>query len=219
MSQTPRSRLKLAAFIALPLLGLGACASTPPQPVTPPPPVVVSTAIEAVGVVQSVNMRTRQVVVRTPENRNVTLVVPESVQNLDRVRRGNCVRVRFEEAVAVQMTPRGTDLPAEVDVGAARAPAGGDRPAGAAVVTVRDTVTINSVDQATNAVTFTLARRAPHGGGAFAGDAGLHPHGPPGPARERGLHRSDRHLGRAGRGLKWTGRDRGRSAAVPVFTG
>ena len=157
MSQTPRSRLKLAAFIALPLLGLGACASTPPQPVTPPPPVVVSTAKEAVGVVQSVNMRTRQVVVRTPENRNVTLVVPESVQNLDRVRRGNRVRVRFEEAVAVQMTPRGTDLPAQVDVGAARAPAG-DRPAGAAVVTVRDTVTINSVDQATNAVTFTSSR-------------------------------------------------------------
>jgi len=158
MSQTPRSRLKTAAIVALPLLGLAACAQTPPpQPLNPPAPVVVSTAKEAVGVVRSVDMRTRQVVIRTPQNRNITVVAPESVQNLDRVRRGNRVRVRFEEAVAVQMTPRGTDLPAEVDVGAARA-AMGERPAGAVVTTVRDTVTVNAVDQATNAVTFTSSR-------------------------------------------------------------
>jgi hypothetical protein len=158
MSQTPRSRLKLAAFVALPLLGMGACAPTPPpQPVTPPPPAVVSTASEAVGVVQSVNARTRQVAIRTPNNRTVTVVAGPEIQNFSRIRRGDRVRVRFEEAVAVQLTPRGTDLPAEIDVGAARAP-GGARPAGAVVTTVRDTVTVNAVDTTANTVTFTSSR-------------------------------------------------------------
>lgn len=158
MSQTPRTRLSLAAAVALPLAALAACApSPPPQPVTPPPPAVVSTASEAVGVVQSVNTRTRQVVVRTPQNRNVTVVAGPEVQNFSRIRRGDRVRVRFEEAVAVQLAPRGTTLPAEVDVGAARAPAGG-RPAGAVVATVRDTVTVNAVDTTANTVTFTSSR-------------------------------------------------------------
>ncbi|CAH0290527.1 hypothetical protein [Roseomonas sp. CECT 9278] len=157
MSQTPRSRLTLAAFVALPLLGLGACATTPPQPVTPPAPVVVSTAKEAVGVVQSVNARTRQVAIRTPSDGTVTLVAGPEIQNFARIRRGDRVRVRFEEAVAVQLTPRGTNLPAEIDVGAARAPAG-TRPAGAVVTTVRDTVTVNSVDTTANTVTFTSSR-------------------------------------------------------------
>jgi hypothetical protein len=158
MSQSPRSRLKLAAIIALPLLGLGACAeSPPPQPVTPPPPAVVSTAKEAVGVVQSVNARTRQVAIRTPSESVVTVVAGPEVQNFARIRRGDRVRVRFEEAVAVQLTPRGTNLPAEIDLGAARAPAGG-RPAGALVTTVRDTVTVNAVDTTANTVTFTSSR-------------------------------------------------------------
>lgn len=157
MSQTPRSRLKLAAFVALPLLALGACASTPPQPVTPPAPVVVSTAKEAVGVVQSVNARTREVAIRTPNDGTITLVAGPEIQNFSRIRRGDRVRVRFEEAVAAQLTPRGTSLPAEIDQGAARAPSG-SRPAGAVVTTVRDTVTINAVDTTANTVTFTSSR-------------------------------------------------------------
>ena len=120
MSQTSRSRLKLAAIVALPLLGLAACAeSPPPQPVTPPAPVVVSTAKEAVGVVQSVNARTRQVAIRTPSEGTVTVIAGPEVQNFARIRRGDRVRVRYEEAVAVQLTPRGTQLPAELDLGAA----------------------------------------------------------------------------------------------------
>lgn len=157
MSQTPRSRLKLAAIVALPLFGLGACASTPPQPVEPPAPTVVSTAKEAVGVVRSVNPRTRQVTILTPSHETVTVTAGPEVQNFAQIRRGNRVRLRFEEAVAAQLTPRGTNLPAEVDVGAARA-AAGQRPAGAVVTTVRDTVTINAVDTTANTVTFTSSR-------------------------------------------------------------
>ena len=107
--------------------------------------------------VRAVNARTRQVTILTPENRTITLVAGPEVQNFAQIRRGNRVRVRFEEAVAVQLTPRGTELPAEVDVAAARAPQG-QRPAGAVVTTVRDTVTVNAVDTTANTVTFTSSR-------------------------------------------------------------
>lgn len=158
MSSAPRARLTLAAFVALPLLGLGACASSPPpQPVAPPAPTVVSTAREAVGVVQRVNARTRQVAIRTPSEGVVNVVAGPEVQNFSRIRRGDRVRVRFEEAVAVQLAPRGTTLPPEASVGAARAEPG-QRPAGAVVATVRDTVRINAVDTANNTVTFTGSR-------------------------------------------------------------
>ena len=159
MSQTPRSRLLLTAFVALPLLGLGACAADRQQPVTPPAPTVVSTAKEAVGVVERVNPRTREVVVRVPGEDRVTLVAGPEMQNFAQIRRGNNVRVRFEEAVAVQLTPRGTNLDPQLAVGAARAEPG-QRPAGAVVATTRATVTINSVDTTNNTVTFTGPRGA-----------------------------------------------------------
>lgn len=157
MPSSTRSHLLRAACVALPLFALGACASAPPEPVAPPAPTVVSTAKEAVGVVQRVNPRTRQVTIRTPSEGLVTVTVGPEVQNFSRIRRGDRVRVRFEEAVAVQIAPRGTRLPAELDIGAARAPAG-ERPAGAMVATVRDTVTVNAVDTANNTVTFTTSR-------------------------------------------------------------
>ena len=154
MSQTRRSRLTLTAFVALPLLSLGACATAPQQPVTPPAPTVVSTAKEAVGVVERVDARRRQVTIRTPSEGRVTVIAGPEVQNFAQIRRGNRVRLRYEEAVAVQLTPRGTSLDPEVTVAAARAEPG-QRPAGAMVTAVRDTVTINSVDTANNTVTFT----------------------------------------------------------------
>ena len=158
MPSSSRGRLMKAACVALPLFGLGACAAAPlSQPVSPPPPAVVSTAQEAVGVVQRVNPRTRQVAIRTPSERLVTLTAGPEVRNFAQIRRGDRVRVRFEETVAAQLAPRGSRLPAELDIGAARGPAG-ERPAGVLVATVRDTVTVNAVDIANNTVTFTTTR-------------------------------------------------------------
>jgi hypothetical protein len=154
----PASPLRLAALVALPLLGLGACASTP-QPAAPAPaPVVVSTAKEAVGVVERVNTRTREVTVRTPGEGRIVVVAGPEVRNFSQIRRGNNVRLRYEEAVAVRMAPRGTQMPAETAVGAARAEAGA-QPGAAVVRTTRARVTINAVDTAANTVTFTGPNR------------------------------------------------------------
>lgn len=153
----PASPLRLAALVALPLLGLAACA-TAPQPAPAPAPVVVSTAKEAVGVVERVNTRTREVTVRTPGEGRIVVVAGPEVQNFAQIRRGNNVRLRYEEAVAVRMAPRGTQMPAETAVGAARAEPGA-QPGAAVVRTTRGRVTINAVDTAANTVTFTGPNR------------------------------------------------------------
>ncbi len=89
----------------------------------------------------------------------------------------------------------GTNLPAEIDVGAARS-AFGERPAGAVVTTVRDTGTVNGVDQETNAVTFTSSRGVrPHRGGAQPEMQAFIRTLRPAPARECRLRRGDRDLG------------------------
>ncbi len=155
--QPLRSRLKLAAVIALPLIALGACAS-PAPPAPPPAPTVVSTAKEAVGIVERVNTRTREVTILTPSNSRVTLTAGPEIQNFAQIRRGNRVRVRFEEAVAVRMAAPGERLAPEEAIGAARA-APGERPAGAVVRTTRAQVVINAVDTTANTVTFTGPNR------------------------------------------------------------
>ncbi len=152
------SPLRLAALVALPLLGLAACARAPEPAAPAPAPVVVSTAKEAVGVVERVNARTREVTIRTPGEGRIVVVAGPEVRNFNQIRRGNNVRLRYEEAVAVRMAPRGTQMPAETAVGAARAEAG-SQPGAAVVRTTRARVTVNAVDTAANTVTFTGPNR------------------------------------------------------------
>ncbi|MFN8984633.1 MAG: hypothetical protein ACK5X9_19225 [Alphaproteobacteria bacterium] len=155
-------RLRQGAVLALPLMALIGCAAEPA------PPVVASTTREMVAAVDRVDARTRTIVVRGPDNKPQTLQLGPEVRNFDQIRRGDRVRLHFEEAVAVRMAPRGSHLEPETVVGAARAEPG-TRPAAGAVAATRAEVRITAVDTATNTVSFvgpsrverTVAVRAP----------------------------------------------------------
>ena len=157
------SRLRQGALLALPLLGLVACAAEPP-----PAPTIVSTSKESVGAVDRVDARTRTVVVRGPDNRPQTYQLGPEVQNFAQIRRGDRVRVVYEEAIAVRMAAPGTSLEPEAATGATRA-APGQRPGAGAVTATRARVRITAVDTTNNVVSFvgpsrverTVAVRAP----------------------------------------------------------
>jgi hypothetical protein len=145
----------LAAALSLGAL-LGACAPQPPAPVAspPPPPVVIADTAEAVYAVRSINRRTRQIALNTPEDRVITITAGPAVRNFDRIRVGDRVRVRFAETVAFAMAPAGgTAGQPDAVVTAARGPAG-QLPSGAVGAAVSETVRIVRVDQATGRVTF-----------------------------------------------------------------
>ena len=126
MFATLSARLRQGAVLALPLLALIGCAT----PAPPEPPVVASTTREMVAAVDRVDARTRTIVVRGPDNKPQTLKLGPEVQNFAQIRRGDRVRLHYEEAVAVRMAPRGSRMEPETVVGAARAEPGA-RPAAA----------------------------------------------------------------------------------------
>ncbi|MBX9701205.1 MAG: hypothetical protein K2X74_17350, partial [Acetobacteraceae bacterium] len=95
--------LGLAALVA-------ACASPPPPaPVAAAPaPVVVADTSEAVYSVRSVNRRTRQIALNTPQDTVITITAGPQVRNFDRIRVNDRVRIRFADAVALSMAPPGS---------------------------------------------------------------------------------------------------------------
>jgi hypothetical protein len=163
MFATLSLRLRQGAILVLPLMALIGCA-TP----TPEPPVVASTTREMVAAVDRVDARTRTIVVRGPDNKPQTLQLGPEVRNFDQIRRGDRVRLHYEEAVAVRMAPRGSQVEPETVVGAARAEPGA-RPAAGTMAATRAQVRITAVDAANNMVSFvgpsrverTAAVRAP----------------------------------------------------------
>jgi hypothetical protein len=143
---------------ALGLAALAAACAAPPPPPQPmaaqPQPVVIADTSEAVYSVRSVNRRTREIALNTPQDTVVTVKAGPQVRNFDRIRVNDRVRIRFADAVAVAMVPPGsaTGRP-EAMVAAERGPQG-QRPQGALGAGVTETVRIVSVDQATGRTTF-----------------------------------------------------------------
>lgn len=148
MFATLFARLRQGTILALPILALIGCA-TP----TPEPPVIASTTREMVAAVDRVDTRTRTIVVRGPDDKPQTLQLGPEVRNFAQIRRGDRVRLQYEEAIAVRMAARGSNLEPEALVGAARAEPGA-RPAAGAVAATRAQVRITAVDTTNNTVSF-----------------------------------------------------------------
>jgi hypothetical protein len=151
--------MKINAFAAMGLVALvAACAQpAPPPPVAAPAPapVVVADTSEAVYSVRSINRRTRQIALNTPQDTVVTIKAGPAVRNFDKIKVNDRVRIRFADAIALSMAPAGAQAGAP-PVGAVEAERGpaGRRPQGALGAGVTETVKIVSVDAATGRTTF-----------------------------------------------------------------
>ena len=107
--------------------------------------------------VESIDHAKRLVSLRAANGRAATVEVSPEVRNLDQVKPGDNVVVRYYQALAAQLKKKGESTTVgKVDVagGVARAEPG-EKPAGAVGSTVTTTVVIDSVDQSFKTVTFT----------------------------------------------------------------
>ena len=150
-------KLHLPAALGLAAL-LAACAQpAPPPPVAvAPAPVVVTDTSEAVYSVRSVNRRTRQIALNTPQDTVITIKAGPQVRNFDRIRVNDRVRIRFADAVAISMAPSRARRPVvrgRRGRGRAR-PAGPAAEQGAVGAGITETVRIVGVDAATGRTTF-----------------------------------------------------------------
>ncbi len=107
--------------------------------------------------VEAIDLKTRMVTLRGPEGRTETIEVPPEARNLAQVKVGDKLVVKYYQSVGASLKPKAyaatTSGNADAAVAGARA-APGAKPAGAVGGTVSATVTIDSVDQKTNTVTF-----------------------------------------------------------------
>jgi hypothetical protein len=139
------------------LLTAQAKAQSAAAPASAPAPTVVGQTVTAVAVVESVDDKTRQVLITPPSGNPVTIVAGPEVRNLDKVKPGDQVVITLQQAVAVQLSAPGGSLPVpSEETGAVRA-AKGQLPAGATYTLVDVHVHITAVDPAAHEVSFTRA--------------------------------------------------------------
>jgi hypothetical protein len=147
-----RSASTLSAAVGVLLLAaLGACQSPAPRP---PAPTQVAHTKQVIATVESVDMSTRQVLLRTPDGTRATVVAGPEVRNLPQLRAGDRVNVTYQVAIAVQMAQPGT-APINAAALVTQRAAPGQLPGGAVsgVITARVTVVAAAPDG--TSVTFT----------------------------------------------------------------
>jgi hypothetical protein len=151
MDSRSTRRLLVPSVLAV-CAGLAACASKPP-----PEPVKVENTESISATVESIDLPKRLVSLRAPNGEKATVEVSPEVRNLEQVRAGDKVVVRYYEALAATFKKRGESTTiGRVDQKDAVARAEPGQKPGAAVGTaVSTTVVIEAVDRDRNTVSFT----------------------------------------------------------------
>jgi len=114
--------------------------------------------------VKSVDLATRMVTLIGADGKPFVLKVDEEVRNLPQVRPGDLVKIEFYEGVAAQINPPGTPASSPTVTAEMLRMAPGQRPGAAVGKVITKTVVIDSIDTATNVVTFheaTLPQQHP----------------------------------------------------------
>lgn len=141
----------IVATLAAALLATGADAPAHAQQ----PGVAVTRAESLTATVESVNLGSREVVLRDASGQLLTVVAGPEARNLAQLRPGDRVAIEYQEALAVEMVrPDDPRPPVEALAGGGRAPEGA-RPGGSLGQVIRVRVRIDAVDAATGRVIFT----------------------------------------------------------------
>ena len=110
-------------------------------------------AVTVSATVQSIDLTTREVVLKGEDGKTATVVVPEGIANLDKLKVGDTVKTTYAVAIAAQILKPG-EQPSMADVSAAKQ-------GGGEIVSARQTsavLKVVSVDTAANTVTLTGPR-------------------------------------------------------------
>lgn len=148
MNASP-ARLRLGALAASALIALlGACQSTPPQPLS------LKDTQSVTATVEKIDVDKRLLTLKGPDGSSFTVKVDPVVQNLPQVHVGDKVVAQYTVGVVAQIVPKGQPIaPPSASLSADVAKPGA-KPSASVGTTMSMTVTINSVDTKNNVVTF-----------------------------------------------------------------
>jgi len=144
-------RLFIPVISAVFTVLLAACAQQAQKPVDKPG-ISTSELVTISATVEAIDLATRQVTLRGPDGKLVTLQVSEAARNLDQVEIGDIVETEYYESVALFVQAASGKPEAEVTTAAARTPLG-DKPGMGVADTVTLTATVTAIDHDTRMVT------------------------------------------------------------------
>lgn len=133
--------------IALLALSMFACSKTPPPPApdTVTPLTWQSSELKTTATVVSVNLKTRNVTLRSPEGRTFTIHVGKEAVNLPQVKKGDVITVTFSREVEVFLAEPGEQINEQTVVLARAKP--GSKPHGVGVAQTIVTAKIFAIDK------------------------------------------------------------------------
>ena len=152
--------LKLAARLLIPvaLLAFTSCSSAPPSQATAPEALrngVIIDGVTAIATVQSVDAKTRNVVLQRPDGQLIAYECGPDVVNFDQIRAGDHVTVQVADAVVIVLTKGGMPPSAGAATVMVRTPLGAN-PGGKLVDTVAFTAKVLKVDKLNREVTLRM---------------------------------------------------------------
>jgi hypothetical protein len=109
---------------------------------------------EVTASVESVDPATRGIVLKGGQGTRVAMVAGPDVRNLDQIKPGDKVVAVYHQALAAEVKPRGTATSAPTAADHVERAKPGEKPSGAAGISVATTVQIESVDKSFNTVSF-----------------------------------------------------------------
>ena len=112
-----------------------------------PKAAAVGASIEALVTVVAIDKKARTVVIRGPRGNTEELAVPKEAQNFDKIKQGDVFRIKYAEAVALAVVPKGGEPSKGDEKEKVLAPKGAN-PGGAAVRVRHVSGRIEAIDPA-----------------------------------------------------------------------
>jgi len=155
--ETQMKHTSMAIAVAVLLGGIGAAVSAQPGSTvaveTSPGQATAVQVKETVATVESVDVKSRQVMIRDATGREHALVAGPDVRNLEQVKKGDRVTVQYAESLSLKLVKGGKELPNRTEMSdGARAPAGA-KPGGIVAEQIKVTADVIAVDTNTRTVT------------------------------------------------------------------
>jgi len=147
-----KTRLALIVPAAVLCAGLAA-----PRALAQPTPTWTGQTTTKTVIVETVDQKTRQVLLSGPQGELATIVAGPEVRNLAQLKAGDRLVITQKKAVAVKLAPTGQPLAMPSVHSAGVRAARGQLPAGGSLELVTSTVAVTSVDEDTHTVNFTRA--------------------------------------------------------------
>jgi hypothetical protein len=120
---------------------------------TSPGHATISQTHEVRASVEAIDMATREVTLKGPKGNVVTVTASPEVKNLDQVKVGDHLVVRYTEALSLTLKKDGKELRKSVAASDAKMAAAGEAPGGAVGEKVTVTADVTAINQKTHMVT------------------------------------------------------------------